>query len=70
MEQAFVFIYAKDGKIKAITLEDSLRFQDRLLKGGWVHTQTMDACRYLQYLHNECSDSDLIKDIRGLKERI
>lgn len=70
MEQVFVIIYARDGKIKAISLEESIRFQEKLLKDGWVHTQTMDACRYLQYLHNECSDSDLIKEIRGLKERI
>ena len=70
MEQVFIIIYARDGKIKAISLEDSIRLKESLIKYGWVHTQTIDVCRYLQYLHNNCDDGDLIKEIRGLKERI
>lgn len=70
MEQVFIIIYARDGKIKAISLEESIRLKESLIKYGWVHTQTIDVCRYLQYLHNNCDDGDLIKEIRGLKERI
>ena len=40
MEQTFVFVYAKDGKIKALNIEESKRLQDELVKEEWVHTQT------------------------------
>ena len=54
MKQLFVFIYAKGKKIKALSLEDSKTLRDTLLKDGWKHTQTLDACIWIQHLHNDC----------------
>ena len=56
MENTFVFVYAKDGKIKALNIEQAQRLQDELKKDGWVHTKTLDACTFIQYLHNDCED--------------
>ncbi len=66
MKETFVFVYAKGGKIKALNIEEAKKLQDELKKDGWVHTQTLDACVYIQYLHNDCEDVDLIDEITSL----
>ena len=66
MEQLFVFIYAKDNKIKALNIEDAKRLNDELLKNSWKHTETLDACVWIQYLHNECGDVDLFDEVKSL----
>jgi len=69
MEQSFVFVYAKDGKIKALNIEESKRLHNELINDGWVHTQTLDACCYIQYLHNDCEEVDLIDEMKSLTKR-
>jgi hypothetical protein len=69
MEQTFVFVYAKDGKIKALNIEEAKRLQGELVKDGWVHTKTLDACVYIQYLHNNYEDVDLIDEMKSLTKR-
>ena len=69
MEQAFVFIYAKDGKIKAINHQEAKRRHPELVKDGWVHTQTLDACAYIQCLHNDCEGGSLIDKINSLSKK-
>jgi hypothetical protein len=69
MEEAFVFVYTKDGKIKVLNIEEAKRLQYELVKGGWVHTQTLDACVYIQYLHNDCEEIDLIDEMKSLTKR-
>ena len=66
MEQTFVFVYARDGKIKALNIEESKRLHDELIKDRWVHTATLDACCYIQHLHNNCEDVDLIDEMKSL----
>lgn len=56
MEQVFVFIYAKGNEIKALNIEESKRLNDSLIKDGWKHTKTIDACVWIQYLCNDCED--------------
>jgi hypothetical protein len=69
MEQTFVFIYAKGKKIKALNIEESKRLNDSLLKKGWKHTNTLDACRWIQYLYNECgSVDDIINEVKSLSK--
>ena len=66
MAKVFVFIYAKGKEIKALNIEESERLNDELLKDNWKHTQTLDACVFIQYLHNSCED--LHYEIRSLSE--
>ena len=68
LEQVFVFIYAKDRKIKALNIEDSKRLNKELLKEGWKHTQTLDVCVWIQYLHNNCEVVDLYDDVKSLSK--
>jgi hypothetical protein len=68
MEQVFVFIYAKNKEIKVLNIEESKRLNDDLLKDGWKHTQTLDACAWIQYLHNDCEDVDLFEEVKFLSK--
>lgn len=43
-----VFVYAKDDKIKVLNTEVASESNDRLLKQGWKHTSTIDACRWIE----------------------
>ena len=66
MEQVFVFIYAKGKEIKALSIEESKRLNDSLIKEGWKHSQTLDACVWIQFLHNDCEDVDLFDEVNSL----
>ena len=65
MTQTFVFIYAKEGKIKALSLEDV--DTNQLKSDGWVHTTTLDVCRFIEYLHNECPG--VWKEVKSLSNK-
>lgn len=68
MEQVFVFIYAKGKEIRALNIDESKRLNDRLLKDDWRHTQTLDACVWIQFLHNDCEDVDLFDEVKSLSK--
>lgn len=69
MENKFVFIYAKEGKIKALNIQEAKRRQNELVKENWIHTATLDACVYIEHLHNDCEDVDLIDEMKSLTKR-
>ncbi len=64
MRRIYIFIYAKKGKIKALNIEDAKPIHEKLINDGWLHTQTLDACLFLQYIHNDCKD--IINEVKGL----
>ena len=66
MEQSFVFVYTKDGKIRCLSLDGTRKTQDKLQKEGWKHVQTLDACTFLDYLYNKCDDTEKIIELKQL----
>lgn len=47
--EGIVFVYAKDNQIRVLTMSDD----HKLLKSdGWVHTHTLDVCRWLEHICN------------------
>ena len=68
MEQVFVFIYAKGKEIKVLNIEESKRLDVKLKSDGWKHTQTLDACVWIQYLHNNCKDVYLFNEVKSLSK--
>lgn len=68
MKQAFVFIYSKLGKreIKALTNEQALNQHSDLIKQGWEHTSTIDACVWIANLYNNMSELDLSDEVNFL----
>ena len=66
MTQVPIFIYIKDGIVKALAFEDAKRIHDSLIAQNWKHTTTIDVCRWIEYL---CNESDnLENDILSLKQ--
>ena len=66
MEQTFIFIYAKGHEIKVLNMYESKRLDSELKSDGWKHTSTLDACTYIQYLHNNCDN--IRKEIKSLSK--
>lgn len=64
---AFVFVYAKDGVVKALNTEESREHHKKLLDEGYVHTATMDACRYIVYIANCQDDKEILSTVKGLR---
>ena len=64
--EAMVFIYAKDGKIKALNLSDAEAQHKMLIDDGYIHTSTLNTCMWIEYLHNKSKSK--IKDIKSLSE--
>lgn len=56
MEQVFVFVYSRDKKVKVLNIEEAKILNDSLINEGWKHTQTLNACAWIQYLCNDCED--------------
>lgn len=60
-----IFVYAKDGKIKVLDLETALNGEeDKLKSEGYIHTSTLDPCRFIEYLCNE--SKSVVADVKGL----
>jgi len=68
MENVFVFIYAKNKEIKVLNIEESIRLDDSLKNEGWEHTSTLNACAWIQYLHNDCEDVDIHEEVKSLSK--
>lgn len=65
-EPIIVFIYAKSNEIKVLSLEDSKRNHEGLIKEGWKHTQTLDTCKFLEYIYNCVPEDEKLEEIKSL----
>lgn len=69
--QNIVFVYAKDKKIKALGLDESKIQHNALILDNWVHTATMNACMWIEHLHNESKNwNDEIKSLSKKVNRL
>lgn len=60
-----IFVYAKYGKVKVLDLETALNSEeDKLKSEGYIHTATLDPCRFIEYLCNE--SKSVVADVKGL----
>jgi hypothetical protein len=66
MKNVFVFVYAKGNEIKVLDTEQSKLLDGDLKKDGWKHTTTLDACIFIEHLHNNCDDAK--KEIKNLSK--
>ena len=67
--ETIVLVYAKDSEIKVFSIENSKLLHNKLISEGWVHTQTLDACIFIEYLHNHCDETDLIEEVYSLTSK-
>ena len=61
----FLFIYAKEGKVKCLTIDEAHR--ETLTSDGWTHTATINAARWIEQMANGKQDpSDMLDEIQFL----
>jgi hypothetical protein len=62
----FLFIYAKEGKIKCLTVDEA--HEEKLTSEGWTHTATINPARWIEYMANGDEDpSDMLDEIQFKK---
>ena len=64
--KAVVFVYVKDENIMILDFVNSMALHRHLIEGGWKHTQTIDACLFIQNLYNQKDKIDLVKELSDL----
>lgn len=60
-----IYIYAKRGKIKALSEREVKEQKAELIEKGWVFKANL-APSYLEYLHNDCPDIE--REIKSLSK--
>ena len=61
-----LFIYAKEGKVKCLTLNEA--YGEKLTSEGWKHTATIDPAKWIEEMANGYRDpSDMLDEIQFSK---
>jgi hypothetical protein len=60
----FLFIYAKNGRIKCLNLKQSLEMEP-FIGGQWKHTATIDPAKWIEALANDKDGIELIEELKG-----
>lgn len=61
----FLFIYAKEGKIRCLTADEA--HGEKLTSEGWAHTATINPARWIEAMANGDQDpSDMLDEIQFL----
>jgi hypothetical protein len=62
----FLFIYAKEGKILCLTVDEA--HGEKLTSEGWAHTATINPARWIEAMANGNQDpSDMLDEIQFKK---
>ena len=62
----YLFIYAKEGRIKCLTVDEA--HEEKLTSEGWMHTATIDPARWIEAMANGDQDtSDMLDELQFSK---
>ena len=64
--ERILFIYARDGMVQCLTLDEAARSGTQLKKEGWKHTVTIDPARWIEALSNSPTlngDKNLLQEL-------
>jgi hypothetical protein len=62
----FLFIYAKEGKVKCLTINEA--HGEKLTSEGWAHTATINPARWIEAMANGYQDaSDMLDELQFSK---
>ena len=64
IHDTFVFVYAKDGKIRCLTTDQAIEM-DTLKEKDWKHTATLNSVRWIEALVNGDNAGELINELKG-----
>ena len=60
-----VFIYVKNGIVKALNCEEEIQTGKDLVNDGWKHSATLDVRRWIEHICNRSEDIEA--DVINLK---
>lgn len=60
----FIFVYSRKYEIKVLSHLEATEVHETLIGMGYKHVATLDPCRYLEHLHNECDN--IAKEVKLL----
>lgn len=67
MTNSILFIYSKNGNLKALKFDEAIHDDhEKLLENGWKHTNTIDSATFLQDLLKDSNPSKILKKIKML----
>lgn len=62
----YLFIYAKEGRIKCLTVDEAN--EEKLTSEGWTHTTTINPARWIEFIANGKRDpSDMLDELQFSK---
>ena len=62
----YIFIYAKEGRIKCLTIDEA--YEEKLTSEGWTHTTTINPARWIEFIANGKRDpSDMLDELQFSK---
>ena len=62
-----VYVYLKDGIVKALDHEEALKESKSLVALGWKHTFTLSPSTWFNYYLN-CDNKTMLDEIKSLKK--
>ena len=60
----FVFVYAKKGKIRCLTMNQAIEM-DALEEKDWKHTATLNSVLWIEAVVNDDNADELINELKG-----
>jgi hypothetical protein len=67
-DRPFVFVYAKGGRVKALSHQQSIDEEKALKADGWTHTATLNAALWIEHLcQYEHNRSRMINQLKGIE---
>ena len=70
MTDSILFVYFKNGNLKAIGFSDESKKQhDELISDGWIHTRTIDSKAFLIDLLQDGKMSSMFDKIQSLQKK-
>lgn len=68
--EIFIFIYAKNGQIKALNHINSLHQHNGLIKQNYKHIATIDACTWIEFILNNPENIDIMEYLKEFVSKI
>lgn len=68
--ETFVFIYAKDGKVRCLDIEQAKEQATTLIADGWQYTTMLNSCAWIEYLCNHTKGEKREYAINVLSQKV
>jgi hypothetical protein len=61
-----IYVYANSKGIKCLGQKDADAEHDDLIDDGYKYIASINACRFIEHLYNQCDSTERLKQIEAL----